>query len=115
MNKKILNFLGVFIVLISLVFVTSSVDAAKRFDVTDISYSYVSYNHPYYPNVPYYNNYNYYDNYTTGYVSPYTGYVTYPVYSNYVTSYYPTYTYQNYYPNYVSYVSPQANVTFSWQ
>ncbi len=126
MKKIYINILGVLMILIALVFVSISVDAAKRFDVTDISYSNVSYNYPYYPNVPYYNSYydyGYY--YPSGYVSPYTGYIT-PTYTSYVNSYYSTYTYPSYsystytYPTYynyntISYVNPNTRVSFSWQ
>lgn len=111
MKTKILTIL---IVLMSFIFLTTAVDAAKRFDVTDISYSYVSYNYPYYPNAQYYNNYNYYNSYgyyDYGYINTYTGYTTYyPIYT------YPVYTYPTYYPTYnnISYVTPQTQVTFSW-
>ena len=121
MNKKILNIFSILSVMAFLMFISLNV-SAERFDVTDISYSYVSNNYPYYPNAQYYNNYNgyygnyynYYDNYyPTGYVNAYTGYInSYPAYNNYYPTYYTSYP--SYY-NTISYGSPEAYVSFSWQ
>jgi len=94
--------------------------SAENFEVTDISYSYLSYYHPYYPNVPYYNSYNHYDYYSgyvnpyTGYSNPYSGYVGYTVSPGYYTpSVYSTY-YPAYYRNNITYQSPEVTVNVNW-
>lgn len=118
MNKKIV---GVLVSFVFLVFIATTVSAAQRFDVTDISYSYLSYNYNVYPNVPTYNYNNYYTPYYGGYggyVNPWTGYITYPTtyvrtYPTYHTTYVrPIYTHYN---RTISYSSPSTFVTFSWQ
>lgn len=123
----------VFLVLLISLFSVNVFAEANDFDITSVSYSYMTYDYPMYPNVPYQSNYypagSAYSYSVSTYpttINPYTGtyYNYYPAYSSYTyapytSSYYPAYSsYSNYYPynnyNTVSYTNGQAYVSFTW-
>ncbi|MDD3178417.1 MAG: hypothetical protein PHR26_02770 [Candidatus ainarchaeum sp.] len=97
--------------MILLVSLFSAFIFAEDFDITDVSYSYVTYDYPIYPNVSYQRNYsqagydyiNTYNSYAT--INPYSGtyYNSYPAYNYYAYNNYPVYTY---YPTHSSYITP---------